>query len=279
MTITEPGIYDLDEAIYHADPVPETSLSQSGAKALLDCPARFQWEREHKVFKAEYDFGHVAHRLVLGSGATPWVVDAPDWRTRAAQEARRQAREDGLAPILRSDYRKAVAMAAQVRRHPIASRLFTGDSEVSMFARDPETKVMLRARADHIAKLPDGRPVIVDYKTVARTANPDRFGWAAWDYGYDIQDPWYRLVASEVGIEDPAFVFVIQEKDPPHLVSVIELDDWSRDIGTERGRAARHIYRDCMTADHWPDYPAIIHRASLPRTATAPIVEGDHDDH
>ena len=39
MTITEPGIVtDLDERTYHADPVPESSLSVSGAKTILDCP-------------------------------------------------------------------------------------------------------------------------------------------------------------------------------------------------------------------------------------------------
>jgi hypothetical protein len=47
--ITEPGVYDIAEDHYHADPVPGGSLSNSGAKKLLppSCPAKFAYEREH----------------------------------------------------------------------------------------------------------------------------------------------------------------------------------------------------------------------------------------
>ena len=36
--ITKPGIYEMPEDDYHADPVPDWSLSASGAKLLLDLP-------------------------------------------------------------------------------------------------------------------------------------------------------------------------------------------------------------------------------------------------
>lgn len=274
--VTEPGVYDLTDEEYHADPCPETSLSQSGAKDLLDSPALFAWRRDHRDDKPEYDFGHVAHRLILGTGTTPYVVDATDWRTKAAQDARRDARAQGLAPILRADYVKAVRMAHEVRKHPIAGRLFNGDSEVSMFARCPDTKVMLRARADHIGTLPSGRPVIVDYKTAGRTANPAIFGRSAWEYGYDIQDAWYRQVALDSGAvdDDPAFLFVIQSKDAPHLVAVVELDDEARETGSARGLFARRLYLECATTGHWPGYAPVVHTASLPRYASAPHIEG-----
>ena len=276
-TITEPGIYDtLDEQTYHADPTGEGSLSYSGAKTLLDCPERYAWQLENRVEKPEYDFGHVAHTLVLGSGVTPFVVDAPDWRTKAAQEARRAARAEGLAPILRSDFRKAVAMRKKIREHPVASRLFAaGRAEVSLFARDPETRIMLRARADWLTTLPSGRPLIVDYKTLGQTAAPEKFGRDAWAYGYDVQDAFYRHVAEQAGLDDPAFVFVIQEKAAPYLVSVVELDDTARQIGAERARYARHLYLECRTRNEWPGYAPQIHRVSLPGHATAPIVESE----
>jgi len=37
--ITEPGVYALPADVYHADPVAGGSLSSSGAKKLLACPA------------------------------------------------------------------------------------------------------------------------------------------------------------------------------------------------------------------------------------------------
>lgn len=277
MTISESGVvFDLPEQEYHADPTAEGSLSYSGAKVIIDCPERYIWQRENRVEKPEYDFGHVAHTLVLGAGVTPWIVDAENWRTKAAQDAQKQAHADGLAPILRRDFRKAVAMRAKIREHPLASRLFaTGRAEVSMFARDPETRIMMRARADWLTETPSGRPLIVDYKTVARTANPERFGGQAFEYGYDIQDAWYRTVAHLAGLDDPAFLFVIQEKSAPYLVSVIELSDEARETGAQRARSARHIYLDCRTRDTWPGYPTHVHRVALPGYATAPIIESE----
>lgn len=273
----QPGlILNVPEDHYHAGlGLSEPTLSYSGAKLLLDCPARYRHQMAHRVEKAEFDFGHVAHRLITGSGVTPYIVDAPDWRTKAAQQARKDARAEGKAPILRDDYRKALAMRNMVRAHPIASRLFTGgDAEVTAVARDPETKVVLRSRFDYLTRL-RGRPVIVDYKTVARSADPATFGRAAYDYGYDVQDSWYRHVGSLAGLDDPAFLFVIQEKTAPYLVSVVELTDDARQIGAERGRYARRLFVDCMTRDQWPGYPPVVHPVALPGYATAPFIEGD----
>ncbi|MBO0827768.1 MAG: hypothetical protein J2P24_08300 [Streptosporangiales bacterium] len=47
--ITEPGVYNLPAAVYHADPVPGGSLSQSGAKKLLppSCPALYRYWADH----------------------------------------------------------------------------------------------------------------------------------------------------------------------------------------------------------------------------------------
>ena len=62
------GISDTD---YHAGP----SLSSTGARKILDCPARFKWERDNPPPpKPAYDFGHLAHRLVLGEGSVIQIV-------------------------------------------------------------------------------------------------------------------------------------------------------------------------------------------------------------
>jgi hypothetical protein len=72
--ITQPGVYDLPADVYHADPVPAElggSLSSSGAKLLLppSCPAIYQWARTHPTYSDAFDFGHAAHKKVLGAGA------------------------------------------------------------------------------------------------------------------------------------------------------------------------------------------------------------------
>lgn len=276
--ITEPCLVkDMDEDIYHRDPVPESSLSVSGAKRILDCPARFKWEQENRRQKKAFDFGHAAHAKVLGKGA-PYVV-IPDkllasnraTSTTAAKAFIAQAREDGLVPLKSDEAAVIDAMAAKLIEHPIAAKLLSlGDAEQSMFWRDETTKVMLRGRLDWLTKLGSGRPVIVDYKTTARTADPARFGWEARDFDYHMQDCWYREGANLLGIEDPAFVFIVQEKTAPYFVSVVELDDPSREVGDQRNRVARQTYLDCMTRDEWPAYAPIIHPVNVPRARYAP---------
>src|SRR3954471_5458063 len=104
VVVTEPGVYpDIPELAYHADCVSEGSLSCSGAKKLLppSCPALFKWERENPPPpKRQFDFGHAAHKLVLGVGPELVGVDAPDWRTNAAKAQRDEARARGAVPLL-----------------------------------------------------------------------------------------------------------------------------------------------------------------------------------
>ena len=93
--LTEPGMFqagiypDMPEDAYHADPVPGGSLSASGAKKLLACPARFAYDRDRlPQATAAMELGTAAHKLVFGVGAQLAVVDAENWRTKAAQRQR-----------------------------------------------------------------------------------------------------------------------------------------------------------------------------------------------
>lgn len=256
-------VWDLDEQTYHADPI-GGSLSVSGAKKLLPphCPAVYRWERDHPVTSDVFDFGHAAHRLVLGKGADIGVVEADSWRTKAAQGQRDEVRADGLVPILAADYAHAVAMAEAVRAHPLASLVLSdGDAEVSFFFTDEETGVVRRARADFLRRRRAGQRLIVaDYKTTV-SAFPDSFGASAAKFGYAMQAAWYLDAVQACGLvgdddEPPAFVFVAQEKQPPYLVSVIELDADAMRVGDALNRRALRIFRECSDADTWPGYPA-----------------------
>lgn len=273
----EPGIYsDLDEEAYHADPVEEGSLSVSGAKKILDSPARFKWEQEHRQPKKAFDFGHAAHGKVLGKGLPVAVI--PDELlasngaagTAAAKEFITEARERGDVPLKSDEVAVIDAMAAKLTEHAAASKLLAaGEAERSMFWRDDETRIMLRGRTDWITRLPNGRPCIVDYKTTARSANPSRWCWEAKDFDYHMQDCQYREGLDLLTGEQHAFLFIVQEKTAPYLVSVVELDDDARDIGAQRNQVARRIYLDCRTRDQWPAFPGIT-RISLPNARYAP---------
>jgi hypothetical protein len=283
--ITEPGVYQLSDADYHADPVPGGSLSQSGAKMLPppSCPARFDHERcNGRRSTKPWDIGHAAHKLVLGAGPELVLVrdeegkNPNEWRTDVCKARVQAIRDAGNVPLKPAELAQVQAMAAKLREHPIARALFDpehGKPEQSLIWQGHD--VWLRARLDW---LPDhnrpGRMVIPDYKT-ADSANPGTFARDAARYGYHVQDAWYTAAADNVLGTEAAFLFVVQEKTPPYLVTVIELDQPARRAGHERMRRAIEIWRDCNASGTWPAYamPDEIPLVSLPAYATRDLEE------
>lgn len=278
----EDGMYSgIPDEVYHAD---RGSLSSSGARALLapSCPEIFYHQRQQPPEpKPQYDFGHVAHKFVLGEGSEIAELDpaihglnkdgspskAPT-NTAMWQEAVQEARERGQIPMHIAEVAKAKAMAAKVREHPLAAALLAdGTPELSGYWHDPETGVRLRFRPDWLPNPGRGRLIVVDYKT-ATSAHPGHFAKAAADYGYHQQVPWYLdgLAACDIS-NDAAFVFIVQSKSPPYPVSVIELKPDDIELGRRRNRKAIDLYAQCVAADHWPDYGQGVHSVSLPSYA------------
>lgn len=268
-----PGVYDISDEMYHSDPVPGGSLSSSGARKLLppSCPAIFRYYATRpSPPRREFDFGHAAHKLVLGKGPDLAVVDAKDWRTKAAKEARDAAYAEGKVPILASEYRRAEAMARAVREHPIASAILDpeiGDPEQTLIWQDSQTGIWRRARLDWLPNGQSGRFIVADYKTTV-SANPDAIRKSVYSYGYHAQEDWYLDGVESLGLaEDPAMVFIFQEKTPPYLITVIQIDPAARRAGRRMNRLAIDIYRQCRETGVWPGYTDDIPLISLPSWA------------
>lgn len=269
--VTKPGVYlDMPVEVYHADPVPGRSLSSSGARKLLppSCPALFAYERDHPPAPSEtFDIGHAAHQLALGVGPEIVVIDADDWRTAAAKEARDAAHAEGKVPVKRDTYAELVAMRDALHAHPIASALLGdgGQAEVSLFWTDEHADIWRRCRLDWKPAPRTGRAIGVDYKT-ARNADPEKFARAAVDYGYHCQAAWYLDGMAALGLadKDAAFVFICQEKTPPYLVSVVQLDIAAIKIGRSLNRRAINVYAECERTGIWPGYADDVALVSLP---------------
>lgn len=270
--VTEPGVYEMPSEVYHADPVPGGSLSATWMKRLLppSCPAKFKWLLDNpEPPKKEYDLGHAAHKEVLTEGEAIEVIDAPDWRTKAAQEARDAARAQGKVPILTKQAAQVRAMAKELREHPVASTLFRpghGSPEQSLFWRDKETKQFCRARLDWLPHASQGgRLVIPDYKTAADGEPDYALPKAVGRYSYELQAAHYLDGVKTLGLaKNPTFVFVFQEKEPPYVVTVVELDMTALQIGRMLRERAIAKYRECLDADHWPPYSEEIVLLALP---------------
>lgn len=255
--ITEPGVYQLSDAEYHGDPVPGGSLSASGAKVLLRAPALYRWERQHgRPPKREFDVGHAAHKLVLGVGPELHVTDVEEWRTKAVKEEVAEARAAGKVPIKPSEFDAVTGMVHALRAHPVARHLLDpeqgGRPEQSLFWQGED--VWLRSRLDWLPD-PDrpGRVVIPDYKTTT-SSHPGAIRKQVADYGYHVQDAWYRAAVDNLISPNPAFVFIFQEKTPPYLVTVVQLDEDAQQVGHRAMSRAIEMYRDCTESGIWPGY-------------------------
>jgi hypothetical protein len=275
--VTRPGVHpDLPHEVYVADPVPGGSLSSSGAKRLLppSCPALYRWwSKNPPTPTAEMELGTAAHNEVLGVGPRIIRIDAPDWRTKAAKEQRDAIRAEGGVALLPADWDRVHDMATVLREHPVAGALLepgNGIPEQSLFWRDEPTGVMRRCRLDWITTLADGRAVIVEYKT-APSAAPDAFARSVASFGYHLQGDFQVAGADTLDLFDgqrPALVHVVQERTPPYLIEVYQLDDEALDWGHRLARRALDIYARCVATGEWPTWGGgEVQPLSLPRWA------------
>lgn len=262
--LTKAGIHDgIPAEVYHAH---RDSISSTGLRRLLppSCPAIFR--HGEPPSSAAFDFGKVAHRLVLGDGDSFTVSPFESFRTAEAKAWKAEQEAAGVVVISEDDLARARAMVAAVKAHPWAGQLFTdGKAEQSLFWTDLETGVTCRARYDWLRNVVEGRRLLIpDYKTT-RSAHPGTFAKSAASYGYAQQAAFYMDAAVALGLDpDPLFLFVAQEKTAPYVVSVIALDDDDLRMGRELNQRALRIYADCLATDTWPTYAPGVVTVELP---------------
>lgn len=273
--VTEPGVYALSDEDYHADPVPEGSLAASGALLLLppSCPAKFAYQRVHgRPPKRAYDLGHAAHRLVLGAGLPLVKIDAEEWRSKAVKAEVEAAYAAGQVPLRPSEWEQVHEMARVLREHPLAGPLLrpgSGVPEQSIFWRDRPTGIWRRARLDWLPNpAPGQRMIVPDYKT-AVSAHPDAIDRAIDQFGYHVRAAWYLDGMHALGLapEDAVFVLVVQEKTPPYVVTVAEIDGPTMRVGRRKARQAIDIYVRCTETGRWPGYADDVVLSGLPTYA------------
>jgi hypothetical protein len=271
--VTGPGRYDLPESQYHADPVRHLggSLSSTVARKLLppSVPALAKYAADHPEHKDAYDLGSVTHRLTLGTGCPIVEVELDTWQTKAAKEAREQARADGKVALLSKDLARAVAMRDAVHADPIAHALLTlpGAPEQTLIWREtPDVwgRAMLDRWPDP-ANSPD--PISVDLKSTEKGLDDASLAKTVWEYGYHQQEDWYRRGYHAVHGVWPDFMFVFVSAKAPHLVRVFPLDDELRADARARNDEALTVWRDCQKSGVWPAYANTLDPLSAPRWA------------
>lgn len=286
--IDKPGIYDISAEAYHADPCAEPSLSASIANELVTRSPLHAWTKhprinpEHESEQKDiYDLGSAAHNMVLRQDF--WreqieIVNAPDWRTKAAREAKAAAREAGRYPILVDQHARLDRMVSAIERHPNARLAFTkGTPEQTLVWRDKETGAWMRCRPDwepHDPAMP-----WPDYKTTAdaRPGTWDRRFQL--DHGGLLRAAFYEEGIRQVcGVARPTLFYVVQEVQPPYAVvcHVMPSDSEAMVIARAMFNKARHVWASCLEADEWPSYP-LINTMGLSEWAVQRLGNEHHD--
>lgn len=268
----KPGIHTLPSAAYHADPCEPPSLSASIAHLLCSqspAHARTAHPRLNPDYRRQeeerFDVGSVAHALLLEGITAVEVVDADDWRTKAAKEARDAARDAGRIPLLARHWSAVEEMVAAARTqlglHAADPPMFTdGEPEQTLVWEEPGG-VVCRSRLDWLRT---DRRTIDDFKTTSRSANPEQWSRSLYGQGADIQAAFYVRGVQELTGETPEFRWAVQETFPPYALTVLSPAPDVLTIAQRKVEHAIDTWRRCLETGHWPAYPTDVCYAELP---------------
>ncbi len=260
----KPGIYDMPAAEYHSGPGVSKSMldriAQSPAhlRAYLDSPkddptpSMLIGTLTHlAVFEPDL-FGEGKSHHVKPEGMSFVSKDGKAWR---------DAHQD--KPILSIEDAAGIkGMVHSVRNHPMVSVILKkGSAEQSMYAVHQETGVLRRGRADWLTEDATGRPCIADLKT---TDDAREFERKAAGFRYHVQNAYYADILDAVGVSDPAFLFIVVERNAPFGVRVVQFDTESVDLGRATYEREIALFADCQERGEWPGYDDEITTVSLP---------------
>lgn len=240
-------------------------LRQSVAKQLLKCPFLGHYYHPdlggHQTAdsKAKQD-GRLFEDLICGKLDGVHVVDADDWRTKAAREQRDAILAQGGSPVLASAYENLLAVATQIRTR--IDGLLETNGLPAIANCEQQTELVWEAdgvkcggRTD-LLHIDEHSYTILDLKKMA-DIDPEGIQRAIHKWGFDIQHAAYVE-----GVEKTypklagrgQFVFIGYQITEPYFVVPFTLQgDWEA-VGKYKWDMAKKIWAKCLGANDWPDY-------------------------
>jgi PDDEXK-like domain of unknown function (DUF3799) len=198
--------------------------------------------------------------LMIGRGKELAILEFDDWRTKAAQDARKTAAAAGKLGVLGKHYARA-SKIVNAGREQLTMRGFDhlfaqgkGDGEVVVAWQ--EEFGWCRQMIDWLT--PDAM-VFADYKTTEMSAAPHNVGRMMVTAGWDIQAAmaeraFIATLASSMA-RPRRFLFIVQEVEAPYCLSVVELSESVLTMGRKKLSAAVSIWARCTKENRWPGYP------------------------
>jgi hypothetical protein len=267
--ISKPGLYSgipLDD--YHRGDICDgPSISSSGLRALWQRSAKHFWDKsalnpnrnQEDDDKAAYVLGRAAHHLVCAEVgfADRFIVrpdkapDGRDWHgsNKSCLKWMAEAKRSGKSVLTPADVESIKGMAFELGVNSMMrAGILTGLVERSMFWRDPETGIWLKARPDVVSTSSGD---YADLKTTISVLYRDTQR-AIDEYGYNQQGALILDGARALDLEATSFSLVWVEKKRPHCVRVQTLIDEDLARGAKQNRVSINTFHACWLAKNWP---------------------------
>lgn len=255
-------VEDMPEADYHG----HDSISKSGLDLIARSPAHDFYAPPRKTTRA-MEVGSAIHCALFEPGRfeRDYVLlrDVTDRRASAYREACEHHPKSHVLTGTEAD--KVAGMQAAVYAQPEARHQLKqpGKRELSAFAHDPETGVLVRCRYD---LLTDAAAALDLKKTY--DARPDAFAKSIYNYRYHVQAAIYSDIHYWITGEPlQAYAFLAVEEDPPHACAIYVLDDEAMELGRRLYRRDLNTYAHCRRMEEWPTYDIGVQILSLPAWA------------
>ncbi len=259
------GIYDMPMPQYLSLPAFSGSLAQrliseSPYHAWVNSPYNPDCKPDYS--KAA-DIGSYAHAMLLEGGLKALcIINADDWRTKAAKEERDNARFSGLLPILVGKVEEVERMVEAAKKYisqsELAGILDKGKPEQTLIMKCDN--ILLKCRPDWLTT--DGE-ICLSYKTTTGSANPEKWIRAQLPQ-YTVGMALYEHVVESLLGSVNRVVHLVQEQSAPYACSLIALSNEARNLSQRKLEHALNVWERCIKTQTFDAYPTKICYAETP---------------
>lgn len=232
---------------------PSDPVHFSNLKEFSLSPAHYLASIGNEDDKLAFRIGRLSHLHMLGmQPGARW--DVYDGRRAGKEWEAFKAARDGVDIFTKKENELALAMAAAIKKEPLAEVLLRGEFEVPV----EWTHAMGRRCATRgIDVLNRVERYTVELKT-AVSSHPVRFARDAIRYGYHAQGSWFRDAARSLGVEIDRHFIVACEKKFPHVVTVFVVTPRAMVEGDKVVRSWMEQLQGCEESGQFPGYAQYI---------------------